>query len=287
MYQNNMYSQDVSTVNFYGDRIVTVKSDDGRIMVAIRPIVENLGLAWEGQRVKLIEAQTMSLTEGYYDRFRVESLQLAIDGESVSMLCIELKRLNAFLFTLNPNRVPDLEVRTRIIKYQEECVTVLHDYWLHGAAVNGRKNPSDIDSGYKDARAFSRPALVAACTRMKEYAAKAFDVEIDPEDLYHQMITYAYIRTGINPVGIGDKTPLAATQIESGYLSLKLAFVECAIVAVLNHVVAYDRGVNDIMEFVTEHVNTRMNEVGNEILALADFVPASMYEDPQLGLPRA
>ena len=24
MYQNNMYSQDVSTVNFYGDRIVTV-----------------------------------------------------------------------------------------------------------------------------------------------------------------------------------------------------------------------------------------------------------------------
>lgn len=282
-----MYHQDINIVCFYGDRIVTIKTEDGRFMVAVRQIIENLGLNWENQRVKLIEAQTLSLTEGYYDRYRAESLQVGVDGDATPMLCIELKRLNAFLFTLNPNRIADIEVRNRLIKYQEECVTVLHDYWMHGAAVNLRNNPSDIDSGYKDARAFSRPAMVAACKRMQEYAGKEFNVEMDSEDLYHQLITYAYIRVGINPVGINDKTPLAATQIESGYLSLKLAFVECAIVAVLNHIVAFDRGVEDIMEFVTLHVNTRLEEVGNEILALADFVPSTMYEDPQLGLPRA
>ena len=223
----------------------------------------------------------MSLTEGYYDRFRVESLQLALDGESVSMLCIELKRLNAFLFTLNPNRVPDLEVRNRIIKYQEECVTVLHDYWLHGAAVNGRKNPSDIDSGYKDARAFSRPALAKACQRLAAHGAK-IGKKVDEDETCNMMITYAYSRLGISSAAISDKMKLDKDPFMSGFQSLKLAYIEMCIVAGIDHVVAYDHNVEDLPLYVEEHVTRKLTSVGNDFMALADFVPDSMFEDHQL-----
>lgn len=45
-------SQKVATVNFKGDTLITLEKD-GEHYVAVRPIVENMGLDWKRQSEKL------------------------------------------------------------------------------------------------------------------------------------------------------------------------------------------------------------------------------------------
>ncbi|MFL7751335.1 P22AR C-terminal domain-containing protein, partial [Raoultella ornithinolytica] len=43
-----------------------------------------------------------------------------------------------WLFSINPEKVR-ADIRDKLIQYQEECFTVLHDYWTKGEAKNERK----------------------------------------------------------------------------------------------------------------------------------------------------
>lgn len=52
--------------------------------------------------------------------------------------CASLKKLNGWLFSINPEKVRT-DIRDKLIQYQEECFTVLHDYWTKGRAENPRK----------------------------------------------------------------------------------------------------------------------------------------------------
>lgn len=58
---------------------------------------------------------------------------VAQDGKNREMLCIPIKKLNGWLFAINPNKVrPDL--KQRLEEYQEECFLALWDYWTEGVA---------------------------------------------------------------------------------------------------------------------------------------------------------
>lgn len=275
-----MYVQDVKSVSFYGDKIVTFEINKEHF-VAVEPIVIYMGLDWEHYRRKLLDNMIAAVRGEGYDRYAVQQANLVTDGEEVSVVCIPLKRLNAFLFSINPNQIKDAEVRHRVIKYQEECVLALHDYWFHGSAHNLRKNPSDIDSAYKDARAFSRPALAKACTNLAAYSAK-IGQNADEDESYNALITYAYSRLGITSANISDHMVLDKDAVVSGFQSLKLAYIEMCIVAGIDHVIAYECNVEDLPLYIEEHVNRKLEAVGNDFLALADFVPDSMFEDRQL-----
>ena len=61
-----------------------------------------------------------------------------LKGGAQKMLCIPLKKLNGWLFSINPEKVR-ADIRDKLIQYQEECFTVLHDYWTKGKAENPRK----------------------------------------------------------------------------------------------------------------------------------------------------
>ena len=275
-----MYVQDIKTVNFYGDPLVTFVHNDEHY-VAVEPVILHMGLDWDYFRRKLTDSMVSAMHEGTYDRYNVTQAVIIQDGVEASLISLPLKRLNAFLFGINPNQIKDPEVRSRVIKYQEECVIALHDYWMHGLAANLRTTPSDIDSGYKDARAFSRPALSKACQRLAAHGAK-IGKKVDEEETYNMMITYAYSRLGISSAAISDKMKLDKDPFMSGFQSLKLAYIEMCIVAGIDHVVAYDHNVEDLPLYIEEHVTRKLTSVGNDFMALADFVPDSMFEDPQL-----
>ena len=53
------------------------------------------------------------------------------------MLCLMLRKLPAWLYSVNANKVKP-ELRDTVIKYQEECDDVLWDYWTKGKVVNPR-----------------------------------------------------------------------------------------------------------------------------------------------------
>lgn len=66
------------------------------------------------------------------------------------MLCIPLRKLNGWLFSINPEKVR-ADIRDKLIQYQEECFTALHDYWNKGVAVNPRKSTTEERTSLRDA----------------------------------------------------------------------------------------------------------------------------------------
>ncbi|EBS2928028.1 phage antirepressor Ant [Salmonella enterica subsp. enterica serovar Hvittingfoss] len=121
-----------SYVPFNGQQVLTAVAA-GVTYVAMRQIVENIGIDWTGQSVKLRKMK---------DKFNCRDISMvAADGKLRKLLCIPLKKLNGWLFSINPEKVR-ADIRDKLIKYQEECFTVLHDYWTKGKAENPRKKTS-------------------------------------------------------------------------------------------------------------------------------------------------
>ncbi|EJZ3721379.1 phage antirepressor Ant [Salmonella enterica subsp. enterica serovar Soerenga] len=124
-----------SYVPFNGQQIITAMAA-GVTYVAMRQIVENIGIDWTGQSVKLRKMK---------DKFNCRDISMvAADGKLRKLLCIPLKKLNGWLFSINPEKVR-ADIRDKLIQYQEECFTVLHDYWAKGKAENARKKTSVDD----------------------------------------------------------------------------------------------------------------------------------------------
>lgn len=149
------------TINFFGEPIVVVETEIevGGILEPVlgvvgRRLVEQLGLDWKGQYVKLMDDE-----DNRYGCF--EAKVLVDDGRELNSIIIPLSSLNAFLFSINRKNLSDSDLVTttladgstrqeskkqKLIRYQDECTVVLYDYWTHGAAMNFRANASDIDS---------------------------------------------------------------------------------------------------------------------------------------------
>lgn len=124
-----------SYVPFNGQQIITAMAA-GVAYVAMKPIVENLGMSWGTQQQKLMKQ---------LDKFNcIHMNMVAADGRLRKLLCLPLKKLNGWLFSINPEKVR-ADIRDKLIQYQEECFTVLHDYWTKGKAENARKKTSVDD----------------------------------------------------------------------------------------------------------------------------------------------
>lgn len=111
-------------VPFLGNELIIV-SNDGEPYVVMRSIVDSMGLDWKSQYNKI------------FQRFRscvVEiTMQLPYDVQRRKVVCMKLKKLPAWLYTIQPNKVKP-EIRERIIRFQEECDEVLWQYWTTGVA---------------------------------------------------------------------------------------------------------------------------------------------------------
>ena len=122
-----------TSLPFHGQHIITAMAA-GVAYVAMKPIVENIGLSWSSQVQKLLK---MKSKFNYVDIDMVAS-----DGRKRLMGCLPLKKLNGWLFSINPAKVRE-DIRDRLVRYQEECFTALHDYWTKGAAI--RKPETTVD----------------------------------------------------------------------------------------------------------------------------------------------
>ncbi|TNH06624.1 phage antirepressor N-terminal domain-containing protein [Testudinibacter sp. TR-2022] len=117
------------TFPFYGSQLVTFKLEE-TIYTAIKPIVEAIGLDWGGQQQKFSKSG---------DKFNCRGISIvAQDGKIREMLCMPIKKLNGWLFSINPDKVRS-DLREKVIQYQEECFQALHDYWTTGKAERAVK----------------------------------------------------------------------------------------------------------------------------------------------------
>ena len=121
-------SYPISVVPFHGDSIITLDAE-GNHYVAISPISDALGIAAFKQREKLKNDE----------RWQHKLLPCQTSGGVQETFCIPLKKLNGWLFSINPNKVRS-DLKEKVIQYQEECFEVLFRYW-QGEAVSRQAKP--------------------------------------------------------------------------------------------------------------------------------------------------
>lgn len=122
----------MKTIDFYGDKLDVVIMGDGQPGIVVRRLVENLGLSWSSQSEKLKDPHYKCSVIG----------TVGSDEKNREMLILPIKRINAYLYSINPNKVrEDLQERIRL--YRDECADVLYNYWAKGYAVNQRVSPEN------------------------------------------------------------------------------------------------------------------------------------------------
>lgn len=107
------------TIPFHHQTITAI-DHDGKPYIAMRPIVENLGLDWGSQSVKINEkfSSTVAIIA-----------TVAEDGKQREMLCLPLTKLAGFLYSINPTKVSP-KYRDLIITYQNEADEVLFNHFM-------------------------------------------------------------------------------------------------------------------------------------------------------------
>ena len=118
-----MQNPEFAPVAFYEDTLLLAERGSDPF-IAMKPLVESLGLAWQSQHVKLTEKFNSTVTE---------IVTVGADGKQRSMVCLPLRKIAAWLYSVNPKKVAP-ELRQKIVRYQNECDDVLWDYWTKGVA---------------------------------------------------------------------------------------------------------------------------------------------------------
>lgn len=119
----------LTSIDFHGQTILTAQQD-GIIYAAIKPICENIGLAWNAQLERINRDEVLNST--------VRMIRMvANDGKNREMLCLPIQYLNGWLFGVDTNRVKT-EIKDKLITYKKECYQVLFNYWNNGVAINPR-----------------------------------------------------------------------------------------------------------------------------------------------------
>lgn len=124
-------------IEFYGDMIDVVELENGQPGVAMRRMVENLGLSWSTQLQKL--------EDPIFNCVHINTV--GADDKKREMLVMPVKSIPAYLFSINPNKVRE-DLREKLALYRLECVDVLYNYWARGYAVNPRQTVDGILKDY-------------------------------------------------------------------------------------------------------------------------------------------
>lgn len=172
-------------VPFYGQRLI-LADVDGEPYVAMKPIVEGMGLAWQVQHRKLsAEKERWSITimviEPKSSLTTHEETTTFSDTSKVTQgreqLYMPLRNLFGWLMTIHPTKV-NPEIRKKILQYQKECNEVLWRYWTRGTVINPRVKGENIKESIREALAEYEK------TRMSSTPPPpAFDPEIEREKL--------------------------------------------------------------------------------------------------------
>lgn len=132
-------STELTTIDFHGATLIAKAGPTpAETLVAMKPIVEGIGLNWEKQRIKLNGHAVLAPT------LRVVPFSSA--GGEQDSLALPLSRLAFWLATIQPNKIPNTETRARVIAYQEECADALFAHFF-GRALDHANLPNHKETG--------------------------------------------------------------------------------------------------------------------------------------------
>ena len=113
----------IEVFKFEKTDLQVVREQSGIILVAMKPIVDALGLHWSTQ-CQIIKQEPV------LNSVMREIRTTGADGKQYEMVCLPLDYLNGWLFKINANRYKNDYRYEIIIRYQRECYRVLADHFL-------------------------------------------------------------------------------------------------------------------------------------------------------------
>lgn len=98
---------------------------EGKAYVAMKPIVEGMGLDWSAQLAKMKDHPVLSKGMG--------EITIPTAGGKQKMMCLPESKLPFWMALIQPNKVKP-SLRDKIIRYQSEAADVLHQAFTKGVA---------------------------------------------------------------------------------------------------------------------------------------------------------
>ncbi|MGH2342558.1 phage antirepressor N-terminal domain-containing protein [Segnochrobactraceae bacterium EtOH-i3] len=123
-----MTDRTITTIDFHGASLIVRAGDSpSTTLVAMKPVVEGMGLDWSAQFRKLERHPV--LAKG------IAMMAIPSAGGPQDMVALPLNRLHFWLATIHPTKVKP-EVQERVITYQTEAADVLFEHFF-GTRVAG------------------------------------------------------------------------------------------------------------------------------------------------------
>jgi len=120
--------RNLATVPFQGATLIVMRgATPAETLVAMKPLVEGMGLAWEAQHRKLTSHPVLG--KG------ITEITIPSAGGPQAYTALPLSRLNFWLATIHSNKVPDPQTRARVLAYQAECADVLFEHFYARASA--------------------------------------------------------------------------------------------------------------------------------------------------------
>lgn len=107
--------------NFHGDELDVVTTSDGEHHVVLARLCEPLGLADPWEQARKLEKSGWATT--------VKIPVVAADGKIRDQVCLSIRSVAGWLFTLNAGKVAP-HLREKLALYQRECADRLADHFL-------------------------------------------------------------------------------------------------------------------------------------------------------------
>jgi hypothetical protein len=110
-------------ISFHEDKIIAF-NDNGKKLVAIKPICEILTVDWSAQRKKIMADNTFNSDVALMTT-------TGSDGKRYEMTCIPLELFPLWLAKINPSRLKSEKAKEKILLYQKEAAKVLYEYFFN------------------------------------------------------------------------------------------------------------------------------------------------------------
>jgi len=112
------------TIPFYDDNLIVQLGEDGEIYVALRPIVEAMGLSWGSQLNRIKRDAVLSKKMRALSVF-ITNTQVEETGQHREIICLPKQYISGFLFGISAGRIKDPKLQAKVIQFQEEAHLIL------------------------------------------------------------------------------------------------------------------------------------------------------------------
>ncbi|MEI7675910.1 MAG: phage antirepressor N-terminal domain-containing protein [Bacteroidales bacterium] len=119
------------------NNVAILVSNDVEKLVPIKPICDALGIDYSRQLQKLKEDDFLSSTMGLVPT-------VAADNKEREMVCLPLRYVFGWLFTINPKNV-NPEAKEAVTRYRLECYDTLHNHFYGNLSKQIEANTREIE----------------------------------------------------------------------------------------------------------------------------------------------